>query len=146
MSLHQPVNQAPVAASRLAGRRERWIAIAGNPNTGKTALFNAITGLRQKVGNYPGVTVERKIGTVVLPGGTAAKCVDLPGCYSLVARGQDEQIAHDVLVGQVDDLPEPEAVILVADASNLQRNLYLASQIQEMGTPCVLALNMMDVA
>ena len=77
------------------------IAVAGNPNTGKTALFNAITGLRQKVGNYPGVTVERKEGTVTLPSGRRVRCVDLPGCYSLVARSHDEQIAHDVLVGRM---------------------------------------------
>jgi ferrous iron transport protein B len=122
------------------------VALAGNPNTGKTALFNAITGLRQKVGNYPGVTVERKVGRVSLPSGQVASCVDLPGCYSLVARSEDEQIAHDVLVGQMEETPEPDAVVIIVDASNLQRNLYLATQILEMGTPCLVALNMMDVA
>ncbi|RMD85076.1 MAG: ferrous iron transport protein B [Candidatus Dadabacteria bacterium] len=123
-----------------------WVAIAGNPNTGKTSIFNAITGLRQKVGNYPGVTVERRTGVVTLPSGRRVRCVDLPGCYSLVARSHDEQIAHDVLVGQMDDMPEPNLVIIVADASNLERNLYLASQILDLGIPCVLALNMIDVA
>ncbi len=126
--------------------QEHWIAIAGNPNTGKTAIFNAITGLRQKVGNYPGVTVERKVGTVALPSGRRVQCVDLPGCYSLVAQSHDEQIAHDVLAGQIEEMPEPDAVIVVLDADNLQRNLYLATQVMERGLPCVIALNMMDVA
>ncbi len=129
---------------RSAG--EVWIAIAGNPNTGKTSLFNAITGLRQKVGNYPGVTVERRLGVLPLPSGRRARCIDLPGCYSLVARSHDEQIAHDVLVGQVEDTPEPDLVVIVVDASNLERNLYLASQILDLGVPCVIALNMIDVA
>ncbi|RMF20529.1 MAG: ferrous iron transporter B, partial [Deltaproteobacteria bacterium] len=132
--------------ARERGGREAWIAIAGNPNTGKTSLFNAITGLRQKVGNYPGVTVERRLGIVPLPSGRRARCIDLPGCYSLVARSHDEQIAHDVLVGQVEDTPEPDLVVIVVDASNLERNLYLASQILDLGIPCVIALNMIDVA
>ncbi|MBZ0252510.1 MAG: ferrous iron transport protein B, partial [Candidatus Methylomirabilis sp.] len=92
------------------------------------------------------VTVERKIGTVALPSGRVARCVDVPGCYSLVARSQDEQIAHDAVVGALEDMPPPALAILVLDASNLQRNLYLVSQITETGLPCVLALNMMDVA
>ncbi|OFV87217.1 MAG: ferrous iron transport protein B, partial [Acidobacteria bacterium RBG_16_68_9] len=128
------------------GRAGIWIAIVGNPNTGKTALFNAITGLRQKVGNYPGVTVERKVGTVTLPSGRRARCIDLPGCYSLVARSLDEQIAHDVITGHMDGSPAPDLIVLVLDASNLQRNLFLATQVIEMGTPCVIALNMIDVA
>lgn len=133
----------PASRSSVA---EQWIAIAGNPNTGKTAVFNAITGLRHKVGNYPGVTVERRVGMVSLPSGRRVRCVDLPGCYSLVARSQDEQIAHDVLGGRVEGMAEPGLIVVVLDASNLYRNLYLATQIIEMGTPCVLALNMMDVA
>jgi ferrous iron transport protein B len=138
-------SQRPARATGAA-KVEPWIAIAGNPNTGKTALFNAITGLRQKVGNYAGVTVERKVGAVALPSGRRASCIDVPGCYSLVARSQDEQIAHDVIAGQMEDTPEPDLIIVVVDASNLQRNLYLVTQILEMGTPCVIALNMMDVA
>ncbi len=142
-----PQARSSDSASASAGQSaDLWVAIAGNPNTGKTALFNAITGLRQKVGNYPGVTVERKVGVVSLPSGRRISCVDVPGCYSLVARSEDEQIAHDVLVGQIEGTPEPDAIIVVIDASNLQRNLYLATQIMELGAPCVIALNMMDVA
>jgi ferrous iron transport protein B len=129
-----------------AEKGEHWIAIAGNPNTGKSALFNAITGLRQKVGNYPGVTVERRVGSAVLPSGRRVLCIDLPGCYSLVARSHDERIAHDVLVGHIEGTPAPDVIVVVLDASNLQRNLYLATQLIEMGVPCVFALNMMDVA
>jgi len=141
-----PGGDAAPLPSPGAENDQRWVALAGNPNTGKTALFNALTGLRQKVGNYPGVTVERKVGRVALPGGHSISCIDLPGCYSLVARSEDEQIAHDVLVGQLEETPEPDAVVIILDASNLQRNLYLATQILEMGTPCVVVLNMMDAA
>ena len=105
----------------LATRTRRLIAIAGNPNAGKTTVFNALTGTRQKVGNYPGVTVERKTGQVRLPSGEVIDLVDLPGCYSLSARSPEEQIAHDVLLGRIDDR-RPDKVVVVIDASNLQRN------------------------
>ncbi|MGD0542096.1 MAG: ferrous iron transport protein B [Tepidisphaeraceae bacterium] len=122
------------------------VALAGNPNSGKTTIFNALTGLRQKVANYPGVTVEKKTGRCRLPGGALANIIDLPGTYSLISRSPDEQLAMEVLRGVRSDLPPPDAVIVVVDASNLQRNLYLVSQLIELGQPLVVALNMMDIA
>ena len=122
------------------------VALAGNPNSGKTTIFNALTGLRQKTGNYPGVTVERKTGRCRLPDGTDVTIVDLPGTYSLISRSPDEVVAMQVLRGLRPDTPVPDAVIVVVDASNLQRNLYLVSQLVELGRPMVVALNMTDVA
>src|SRR5438128_2104418 len=122
------------------------IALAGNPNSGKTTLFNALTGLRQKVANYPGVTVEKKTGRCKLPDGRWTDVIDLPGTYSLVSRSPDEQVAMEVLRGLRKDSPAPDIVVVVVDASNLQRNLYLVSQLIELGRPLVVALNMMDVA
>src|SRR3954465_10591966 len=122
------------------------IALAGNPNSGKTTLFNALTGLRQKVANYPGVTVEKKTGKCKLPDGSIANVIDLPGTYSLISRSPDEHVAMEVLRGLRADTPAPDAVIVVVDASNLQRNLYLVSQLIELGRPMVVALNMMDIA
>lgn len=126
--------------------RPRVIAIAGNPNTGKTTLFNALTGTRQRVGNYAGVTVERKVGTLQLPSGETITIIDLPGCYSLAARSPEEQIAHDVLMGEMAGEVKPDLAIVVLDASNLQRNLFLATQLRDLGMPIVVALNMLDVA
>jgi ferrous iron transport protein B len=123
----------------------RTVAILGNPNTGKTTLFNALTGLSQKVANYPGVTVERKAGRLALPGRTV-ELVDLPGTYSLAARSLDEAIAVDVLLGRVAGEPPVDAVVAVVDAGNLERNLFLVSQLLEIGLPTVVALNMMDGA
>ncbi|MCC7351564.1 MAG: ferrous iron transport protein B [Phycisphaerales bacterium] len=122
------------------------IALAGNPNSGKTTLFNALTGLRQKVANYPGVTVEKKTGRCKLPTGQWINVIDLPGTYSLISRSPDEQVAMEVLRGLRPDTPAPDAVVVVVDASNLQRNLYLVSQLIELGRPMVVALNMMDLA
>src|SRR6187402_1196923 len=122
------------------------VALAGNPNSGKTTIFNALTGLRQKVANYPGVTVEKKTGRCKLPDGRWADVVDLPGTYSLISRSPDEQVAMEVLRGLRADTPAPDVVIVVVDASNLQRNLYLVSQLIELGRPMVVALNMVDVA
>jgi ferrous iron transport protein B len=121
------------------------IALAGNPNSGKTSLFNALTGLRRKVGNYPGVTVERVEGRCALPGGETARLIDLPGCYSLYPHSSDERIARNVLLGLDPRVPRPSAVIVVVDASNLERNLYLATQLLETGVPTLIALNMIDV-
>ncbi|MGA7161143.1 MAG: ferrous iron transport protein B [Bacteroidota bacterium] len=126
--------------------RLRHIAIIGNPNAGKTTLFNALTGLRQKVGNYPGVTVEKKEGRIVFEDGTEAVLLDLPGTYSLTANSPDEKVATDILLGRVDYTPLPELVVCVVDASNLERNLYLISQIIDNRLPVVIALNMIDVA
>lgn len=136
---------APKIPLPLATRTRRLIAIAGNPNAGKTTIFNALTGTRQKVGNYPGVTVERKKGQVRLPSGETVDVVDLPGCYSLAARSPEEQIAHDVLLDRIDDR-RPDKVVVVVDASNLKRNLFLATQLRDLGMPLVVALNMMDIA
>ena len=120
------------------------IALAGNPNAGKTTLFNALTGLSQKVANYPGVTVERKEGSWAV-GGRSARLIDLPGLYSLDATSIDEHIASDVLRGEVEGLSKPDAVIAVVDATNLERNLYLVTQLFEYGVPVVIALTMIDV-
>lgn len=122
------------------------VAIIGNPNSGKTALFNALTGMRQKVANYPGVTVEKKEGRVFLDDGREIALLDLPGAYSLTPYSPDEKIATDVLLGKVLHTPPPDTVICVVDASNLERNLYLLSQIIDCDLPTVVALNMMDVA
>ena len=132
--------------STLAPAKTRSIALVGNPNAGKTTLFNALTGMRQKVGNYPGVTVEKKEGRARLSGGQEVSILDLPGTYSLAPKSPDEEVARDVLLGLRADTPAPDAVLLVVDASNLERNLYLATQVLELGLPCVLALNMVDVA
>jgi ferrous iron transport protein B len=124
----------------------KTIALAGNPNAGKTTLFNALTGLRQKTGNYAGVTVEKRTGVCRLPDGSSFDIIDLPGTYSLIARSPDEKIAVDVLCGRAPGTPRPDAIVVVVDASNLQRNLYLLSQFIETGLPIVVALNMMDIA
>ncbi|MBI5216689.1 MAG: ferrous iron transport protein B [Ignavibacteriae bacterium] len=124
----------------------RNIAIIGNPNAGKTTLFNALTGLRQKVANYPGVTVEKKSGTLSLPDETEAVLLDLPGTYSLTANSPDEKIATDVLLQKIEGIVSPSLIICVVDASNVERNLYLVTQIIDYGFPIVIALNMMDVA
>jgi ferrous iron transport protein B len=123
------------------------LAIAGNPNAGKTSLFNALTGLRQKVANYPGVTVERKEGLWSLgPGLPAARVIDLPGLYSLEATSVDEEIARDVLLGQNPNTPLPDVVIVAIDATNLVRNLYLLTELMETGCRLVVALTMFDLA
>ena len=116
------------------------VALAGNPNAGKTSLFNALTGARQHVGNYPGVTVEKKEGEAHLEG-VAARVVDLPGTYSLTAYSLEELVARNFLIGE-----RPDVVVDVVDAANLERNLYLAVQLLELGVPLVISLNMVDVA
>jgi ferrous iron transport protein B len=130
----------------IAPAKTRSIALVGNPNAGKTTLFNALTGMRQKVGNYPGVTVEKKEGRAKLSSGQELLVLDLPGTYSLAPKSPDEEVARDVLLGLRADTPTPDAVLIVVDASNLERNLYLATQTLELGLPCVVALNMVDVA
>ena len=122
------------------------VALVGNPNTGKSTLFNALTGLRQRVGNYPGVTVARKSGTCDLGDGRKVELVDLPGLYSLAAASPDEQVVTDALAGKIAGERVPDVVVLVADATNLLRNLFLASQLAELGRPAVLVLNQADVA
>lgn len=117
----------------------------GNPNSGKSSLFNALTGLRQKVGNYPGVTVDKKTGLFNLDKHTKVEVVDLPGTYSLYPRSIDEQIAFDVLTDSTNP-SHPDLIVLVADASNLKRNLLLCSQLIDLQMPMIVALNMTDVA
>src|SRR5580765_2504958 len=127
--------------------RPLTIAVAGNPNAGKTTLFNALTGLRQRVANYPGVTVERKEGLWFLrPNGLPAHLIDLPGLYSLEATSVDEEIARDVLLGSKAEIPRPDVVVVVVDATNLARNLYLLTQLLELETRLVVALTMFDLA
>ena len=122
------------------------VALVGNPNTGKSTLFNALTGLRQRVGNYPGVTVARKSGTCDLPDGRKVELVDLPGLYSLAAVSPDERVVVDALLGRVPGESAPDIVLVVCDATNLLRNLFLASQIAELGLPMALVVNQIDVA
>jgi ferrous iron transport protein B len=121
-------------------------ALVGNPNCGKTTIFNALTGLRQKVANYPGVTVEKKIGECYSQHGKLLRLIDLPGAYSLNALSPDEAVLRDVLLGRRGDTPRPDGVICVVDAANIERNLYLVTQVLELGLPSVVALNMVDVA
>jgi ferrous iron transport protein B len=121
------------------------VALIGNPNTGKSTLFSALAGVRQRTGNYPGVTVEKKIGQLDLDG-RRFSLVDLPGTYSLAPRSLDEMLAVDVLLGRRSDVPPPNAVLCIVDASNLERNLYLVSQVLAIGLPTVIALNMIDIA
>jgi ferrous iron transport protein B len=122
------------------------IAIVGNPNSGKTTLFNLLTGLKQKVANYPGVTVEKKIGECYSQHGKKLRLIDLPGAYSLNARSPDEAVLRDVLLGRRTDTPRPDRVVCVVDSANIERNLYLVSQVLELGLPTILVLNMVDVA
>src|SRR5688572_26166224 len=122
------------------------IALVGNPNSGKSSLFNVLTGLNQKDGNFPGVTVDKKVGSCQLADGLAATIIDLPGTYSLYPRREDEWVAYRVLMQQDKEVVEPEMVVLVADASNLKRNLLFASQIIDLKIPVVIGLTMMDLA
>jgi ferrous iron transport protein B len=134
----------PMSASTAAAPPR--LALVGNPNCGKTALFNALTGARQKVANYPGVTVERKTGHFAAPSGERIQVVDLPGTYSLRARSPDEEVTRDVVLGAFAHEPAPEIIICVADATNLRLNLRLVLELQKLGLPMILAVNMMDVA
>jgi ferrous iron transport protein B len=120
------------------------VAVIGPPNSGKTTLFNRLTGLRQKVANFPGVTVEQHTGVAELPDGRAVRLIDLPGVYSLSPRSEDEQVALDVLTGARPDTPKPGAILLVLDSTNLARNLMLAAPILSLGVPTLVILNMAD--
>lgn len=138
-----PEQKKPAARTGAAA----YVVLTGNPNCGKTTLFNALTGLRAKVGNYAGVTVERKEGKLLgVPAGTNIQVLDLPGTYSLSPNSLDEQISRDVLLNRLPELPPPDLIVVVVDASNLQRNLYYATQVVELGHPTMIALNMVDVA
>ncbi len=124
----------------------KTVAVAGNPNSGKTTIFNALTGLRQKIANYPGVTVEKKQGQLTLPAsGETISVLDLPGAYSLLPRSMDEAVVHDVVTGIQTGTPAPDLLVIVADASNLERHLFFAAQLIETGIPSILVLNMWDI-
>ncbi|MCC6748713.1 MAG: ferrous iron transport protein B [Deltaproteobacteria bacterium] len=138
----------PTEAERAAptkNTRRCRVALAGNPNTGKTTLFNLLTGARAKVGNFPGVTVERQLGDVELPSGTTVELVDIPGTYSVNARSQDEELALAELVG-LGGSPAPDAVVVILSATALERSLYLLLQLREFGLPVVAAVNLLDEA
>ena len=122
------------------------MALVGNPNTGKTALFNALTGSRQKVANYAGVTVERKEGVLTAPSGRVINVIDLPGTYSLRARSPDEAVTRDAVLGRLEGETPPDVIVCVADATNLRLVLRLALELKQVGRPFVLALNMYDIA
>ncbi|KQN25069.1 iron transporter FeoB [Sphingomonas sp. Leaf33] len=122
------------------------VALVGNPNAGKSALFNALTGARQKVGNYPGVTVERHTGRLALTDGRPVELVDLPGTYSLDPSSPDEEVTRDVVYGRQAGERRPDAIVVVADATNLDNHLRFVLQLKQLGLPMVLALNMVDMA
>ncbi len=124
----------------------RHLALVGTPNSGKTALFNALTGSKQKVANYPGVTVERKTGVVFTPSGHSFTLVDLPGTYSLRARSPDEEVTRDVVLGRLPGEKQPDVLLCVADATNLRLALRLTLELKRLGRPVVVVLNMIDIA
>ena len=121
------------------------VALVGNPNSGKTSLFNHLTGLNQKIGNFPGVTVDKKSGTTTLADGRVIDILDLPGTYSIYAKSKDEEVVTEILTNKEDN-NYPDRVIVIADASNLKRNLLLFTQVKDLGLPVLLALNMGDIA
>ena len=126
--------------------RKRTAALVGNPNAGKSALFNALTGARQKIANYPGVTVERKAGRLTLPSGEPVELIDLPGSYSFDAASPDEEVTRKVIHGEFDGEALPDVIVLVIDAANLEQHLVFAQEVLELGRPTVVALNMVDLA
>ncbi len=126
-------------------KAELRVALVGNPNTGKSTLFNVLTGLNQKIGNFPGVTVDKKVGYCTLPDGRQAEIIDLPGTYSIYPKSQDESIVFSVLA-DTDNPLRPDLVVVILDASNLKRNLLLYSQVADLKIPVIVALNMMDMA
>ena len=127
-------------------RQTMVAALVGNPNAGKSALFNALTGARQKIANYPGVTVERKSGRMLLSTGEPVELVDLPGSYSLNPSSPDEAVTRDVVMGQMAGQAQPDVLVIVLDASNLEQHLVFAQEMLELGRPAVVALNMVDLA
>jgi ferrous iron transport protein B len=126
--------------------RQRKVALVGNPNAGKSALFNALTGARQKIANYPGVTVERKAGRLLLPSGEPVELTDLPGAYSLDPTSPDEEVTSKVIYGKFVGEAAPDVIVIVLDASNLEQHLVFAQELIALGKPCLVALNMIDLA
>src|ERR1700744_412393 len=150
MSCHAPdspaavLDEPPLKAGQPRGRF-RTIALIGPPNSGKSTLFNRLTGLRQKVANYPGVTVEQRMGTMAGVGRDDLTLIDLPGIYSLTPYSEDARVAVDVLRGKMPGTPKPDAVLLVLDAQHLTRQLMLAAPILALGLPTMILLNMSDL-
>ena len=135
-----------IPANQIGRRRSGGqIAVVGNPNSGKSTLFNRLTGLKQRIGNYPGVTVERHVGTLTVDG-NSVELIDLPGTHSLSAHSLEEQIAVDVIFGRMEGTPAPDGVLAVLDATNLYQGLFLMQQLVDLGKPMVVALTMSDVA
>ena len=126
--------------------RFRTAALVGNPNAGKSALFNALTGARQKIANYAGVTVERKAGRLVLPSGEPVELTDLPGSYGLNATSPDEEVTRKVVLGEFPGEAAPDVLVIVLDAANLEQHLVFAQEVLELGKPTLVALNMVDLA
>src|SRR5688572_29392054 len=129
----------------MVSSKKLKIALVGNPNSGKSSLFNYLTGLNQKIGNFPGVTVEKKSGVCHLQANISAEVIDLPGTYSIYPRSLDEQIVSEVLLDHHSP-GTPDKVVVIVDATNVKRGFLLLSQIIDMGLPTILALNMMDLA
>ncbi|MBA3976198.1 MAG: ferrous iron transport protein B [Candidatus Solibacter sp.] len=136
--------QGPGAADAVQVARHKLVAIIGPPNSGKSTLFNRLTGLRQKVANFPGVTVEHRVGKAHMAGHHEVDLVDLPGVYSMNPRSEDERVSHDVLQGRMEGLEKPDAILLVLDSTNLNRHLSLAAPILSLGLPTLILLNMAD--
>ena len=122
------------------------VALVGNPNAGKSALFNKLTGARQKIANYPGVTVERVAGMLTLPDGTQMEAIDLPGAYAFDASSPDEDVTRKVVQGEFPGEAEPDILVLVLDAGNLEQHLVFAQEVLALGKPTIVALNMVDMA
>ncbi|MFT3882684.1 MAG: ferrous iron transport protein B [Gemmatales bacterium] len=135
----------PTPLPANTAKRHLTVALVGNPNTGKTTLFNALCGMHQRVGNYPGVTVEKKVGTCTI-GHATISFIDLPGTYSLAARSPDELVSVDLLLGHQAGEPKPDLILNIVDASNLERHLFLTTQLVDLGIPIIVAANMMDHA
>ena len=140
-------SETRVAIDDIPRRRQpdASIAVVGNPNCGKSTLFNRLTGLRQRIGNYPGVTVERHVGQLKLDGQTV-ELIDLPGTHGLSAHSFEEQIAVDVIFGRMEGTQPPDGILAVVDATNLYQGLYLVQQLIELELPVVIALTMTDAA
>jgi ferrous iron transport protein B len=133
-----------LALLQLVMNNKRKIALVGNPNSGKTSLFNRLTGLNQKVGNYPGVTVDKRSGSIKLSNGEVCEVIDLPGTYSLSSKNDDEKVVQDILLNP-SSKSFPDLIVFVADGTNLARNLFFASQVIDLGIPTILAINMIDI-